>query len=187
MTREEREALLDEAFLRLAREYDGAVTILPSSSGFLAARRAVLRLVDAAEARADALRAERDRLREAVASLSVVGQEALDRPQDLEWEEKRSIRIRWNAAKTQARAALAGEETSTGTVAALPPEIREILRDVAAGVSGPDLRGRCAAAIVARDLCPRCAGTGMELLDIPGTVAWGVCHGCASAGKETKP
>jgi hypothetical protein len=69
----------------------------------------------------------------------------------------------------------------------LPPEIREILRDVAAGVTGPDLRGRAAAAIVARGLCPRCADTGQELLDTGGApgVAWGTCHGCAAPSQET--
>jgi hypothetical protein len=44
----------------------------------------------------------------------------------------------------------------------LPDEIRAILRDVAHGVHGSDLSGRAAAAIVRRDLCPRCAGTGCD-------------------------
>jgi hypothetical protein len=65
--------------------------------------------------------------------------------------------------------------------ATLAPEIREILRDVAGGVTGPDLRGRAAAAIIKRDLCPRCADTGHELLDTGGRgVAWGTCHRCAT-------
>jgi hypothetical protein len=69
----------------------------------------------------------------------------------------------------------------------LPPEIREILRDAAKGVSGVCIRERAAAAIVARDLCPRCAGTGMELLDTGpgGPAAWGTCHGCRAP--EVKP
>jgi hypothetical protein len=60
----------------------------------------------------------------------------------------------------------------------LPVEIREILRDVAHGVHGPMVSGMAAASIVKRDLCPRCAGTGHELLDAPGTLMWGTCHGC---------
>jgi hypothetical protein len=44
----------------------------------------------------------------------------------------------------------------------LPGEIRAILRDVAHGIHGFDLSGRAAAAIVRRDLCPRCAGTGCD-------------------------
>jgi hypothetical protein len=66
------------------------------------------------------------------------------------------------------------------TPAALPPEILEILRDAKDGTTGVCIRERAAAAIVARDLCPRCAGTGQELLDTGpgGLAAWGTCHGC---------
>jgi hypothetical protein len=69
----------------------------------------------------------------------------------------------------------------------LPFEVREILRDVAHGVHGPDLSGRAAAAIVRRDLCPRCANTGHELLATPGTLAWGRCHGCATPPPGSQP
>jgi hypothetical protein len=91
------------------------------------------------------------------------------------------------------RARALAQETPAGT--GLPPEIREILRDAKDGTTGVCIRERAAAAIVARDLCPRCAGTGMELLDTGpgGPAAWGTCHGCrAPAGttnesKETTP
>jgi hypothetical protein len=68
----------------------------------------------------------------------------------------------------------------------LPPEIREILRDVAHGVTGACVRERAAAAIVRRDLCPRCAGTGQELLDTGpgGPAVWGTCHGCSAPPRD---
>jgi hypothetical protein len=60
----------------------------------------------------------------------------------------------------------------------LPPEIVEILRDVAAGHSTPDVRGRAGAALVSRDLvtsCQRCGGAGYERIGDGSVNAWGVC------------
>lgn len=68
----------------------------------------------------------------------------------------------------------------------LPPEIVELLRDVASGPCMPDLRGRAGAALVRRDLvgaCSRCGGSGYERIGDGSVNAWGACEVCRPATK----
>lgn len=122
-----------------------------------------------------------ERAREARWALEIVAQPECSIPPDCADDEEYPAMLSV-ADMRRARAALASPETPAADT--LPAEIREILRDVANGVFGRDLSGRAAAAIVKRDLCPRCADTGMELLDAPGALMWGMCHGCAPSSRS---
>lgn len=75
----------------------------------------------------------------------------------------------------------AAREGALREAAGLPPEIVELLRDVASGPCTPDLRGRAGAALVRRDLvgsCSRCGGSGYERIGDGSVNAWGACEVC---------
>jgi hypothetical protein len=163
-----------ETFVRKARSENGHADASTERNAYLVARMAVQ---DAAVHRASrgpsALRERVATLEEALRDLLVSA--------DCTWESHNGGHD-WREACDRARSALALYRSGGGDAreagrregleqaaralrhdpSVLPDEIRAILRDVAHDVHGADLSGRAAAAIVSRDLCPRCAGTGCD-------------------------